>query len=95
MSGFKDDAPIDELMAGQIEEYYEDREKEARAYQEMRRYIKQRLEELRSDERLTYPPASCFENAPLALQQVSLKARIGELERIDEMIRQHEEGGME
>lgn len=42
--------------------------------------IKRRIAELKSDSRLTYDAANIQTNAPLALIQVSLKARIHELE---------------
>jgi len=38
--------------------------------------IKEKLEALASDERLSYKPASVLINAPLALIQVDLKAQV-------------------
>lgn len=38
--------------------------------------IEKRLAELKADERLSYPPANVFTNAPLALIQVALKNEI-------------------
>lgn len=38
--------------------------------------IEKRLAELKTDERLGYPPANVFANAPLALIQVALKNEI-------------------
>jgi len=37
--------------------------------------IKEMLQKVNSDERLSYPPANVFVNAPLALVQVGLEAR--------------------
>lgn len=42
--------------------------------------IKEKLEELKKDERVNYPPANVFSNAPLALIQVELDAKIKTLE---------------
>ena len=42
--------------------------------------IQERLDGLKSDSRLSYPPAQVQINAPLALIQVDLKARVAELE---------------
>lgn len=42
--------------------------------------ITEKLEELKSDERLTYAAATVFENAPLALIQLSVEAQIHTLE---------------
>jgi len=42
--------------------------------------IRNRIEELKKDERLTYKTATVYVNAPLALIQCSSKARIWELE---------------
>lgn len=42
--------------------------------------IKAKLAELKSDERLSYPPADVFSNAPLALIQVELEAKVKALE---------------
>jgi hypothetical protein len=41
--------------------------------------IKDKLAELQSDERLGYPIATVFENAPLALIQADLEAKIAAL----------------
>ncbi len=38
-----------------------------------REEIEKRITELKADERLGYPPANVFTNAPLALIQVALK----------------------
>jgi len=38
--------------------------------------VKSKAEELLADERLHYPPANVFVNAPLALIQVELTAKI-------------------
>jgi hypothetical protein len=38
--------------------------------------IEKRLAELKADERLSYPPANVFTNAPLALIQVALKNEV-------------------
>lgn len=38
--------------------------------------IEKRLAALKADERLSYPPANVFTNAPLALIQVALKNEI-------------------
>mgnify|MGYP003980191453 FL=1 len=38
--------------------------------------IEKRIAELKADERLGYPPANVFTNAPLALIQVALKNEI-------------------
>lgn len=38
--------------------------------------IEKRLSELLNDERLDYPDATVFENAPLALTQLSIKTEI-------------------
>ena len=42
--------------------------------------IKKYLEEIEKDERLSYPDANVFVNAPLALIQVELKNKIAVLE---------------
>jgi hypothetical protein len=42
--------------------------------------IKNKLNELKSDERLYYPSADIQTNAPLALTQLSLEAQINSLE---------------
>jgi hypothetical protein len=42
----------------------------------------QRREELLDDERLTYPPATVFANAPLALEQAIAKSKINLLEEM-------------
>ena len=54
--------------------------------------IDERIAEIKRDERLGYPPASVFENAPLALIQSSLKARIDELERLKDAIEKERDG---
>mgnify|MGYP000091363213 CR=1 FL=1 len=41
-----------------------------------REEIEKRIAELKADERLGYPPANVFTNAPLALIQVALKNEI-------------------
>lgn len=41
--------------------------------------IEQRIAEIRSDERFSYPPASVQVNAPLALIQVSMKSEVAGL----------------
>ena len=41
-----------------------------------REEIEKRVAELKADERLGYPPANVFTNAPLALIQVALKNEI-------------------
>lgn len=38
------------------------------------------LAKIKADERLSYPNASVYSNAPLALMQVDLKARVQTLE---------------
>jgi hypothetical protein len=42
--------------------------------------IKQRIDELKADERLYYPSASVFANAPLALLQNAMAAELNALE---------------
>jgi hypothetical protein len=42
--------------------------------------VKARLKELKSDERYNYKPADVFVNAPLALIQVDIEARVSALE---------------
>ena len=37
--------------------------------------IQEKLKEIESDERLSYPPASIFLNAPLALIQIELETK--------------------
>lgn len=41
--------------------------------------IREKIKELESDERLSYPVATVVENAPLALIQLSLETQIGML----------------
>ena len=41
-----------------------------------REEIEKRIAELKADERLGYPPANVFTNAPLALIQVALKSEL-------------------
>jgi len=41
--------------------------------------IEKKIEELQEDERLGYPNATVFSNAPLALIQLSLKAKLDAL----------------
>jgi len=42
--------------------------------------IKEEMEQLQADERLSYPPALVQVNAPLALIQVELKAKLKTLQ---------------
>lgn len=42
--------------------------------------IRDQLNKIRSDERLSYPTATIVENAPLALIQLDLEAKIDALE---------------
>jgi hypothetical protein len=42
--------------------------------------IRERINWLKSDERVKYPPANLFSNGPLALVQVDIKAQISALE---------------
>lgn len=42
--------------------------------------IKEKIEEIKKDERLGYPPANIFVNPPLALVQVNLESFIQALE---------------
>lgn len=42
---------------------------------ELKLYCEQQIAEIESDERFSYPPASLFSNAPLALIQTELKTR--------------------
>lgn len=44
--------------------------------------IKEMLEKLQKDEKLSYPTANVFENAPLAMIQLTLKTQIGLLKWI-------------
>ena len=44
--------------------------------------IKNRINEIKQDERLTYEPATVFANAPLALIQCAEMAKLNELERL-------------
>lgn len=44
--------------------------------------IAQRVDELLSDERVSYPTADVFINAPLALVQISLQSEIHALQRV-------------
>ena len=47
--------------------------------------IKKKLEELMSDERMSYETATVFENAPLALIQMGMGAQINTYEEILEL----------
>ena len=42
--------------------------------------IRGKIEQIKSDERYGYPPANVVENAPLALIQVDMKARVNILQ---------------
>jgi len=44
------------------------------------RVIKEKMQELKNDERLSYPAANIFENAPLALIQLELESKISTLQ---------------
>ena len=55
--------------------------------------IEQELAKVRADVRLGYPPATVFANAPLALIQVELKARISVLQWFLEGINWDEDDG--
>lgn len=44
--------------------------------------IQQRIDEILSDERLSYPTANVFINAPLALVQVQLQTELWTLEKV-------------
>jgi hypothetical protein len=44
--------------------------------------ILNRIDELKQDERLTYPDANVFTNAPLAIIQIALKTELNTLERV-------------
>ena len=48
----------------------------------MQTEITEKLNELKSDERLTYKAATVFENAPLALIQLEMETKIHTLEWI-------------
>lgn len=48
----------------------------------VQRLISERIQELKSDERLSYPCATVVENAPLALVQLAGESRISELEKL-------------
>ena len=48
----------------------------------LREEIDRRIQEHKSDERLSYPDANVMINAPLALIQVDLKARVSELDKL-------------
>lgn len=58
----------------------------------VQRLISERLNEIKSDERLSYPTATVFENAPLALIQLGLESRINELEVLRKSIEEFEAG---
>ena len=53
-----------------------------------REEIEKRIAELKADERLGYPPANVFTNAPLALIQVALK---NELMALNWVLKESEE----
>jgi len=53
-----------------------------------REEIEKRIAELKADERLSYPPANVFTNAPLALIQVALK---NELMALNWVLKESEE----
>ena len=44
--------------------------------------IREKLEELKSDERMYYPTANVFSNSPLALIQMGIGAEINALEEV-------------
>jgi len=44
--------------------------------------IKDRISEIKKDDRLTYPTATVFGNAPLALVQITLTTELHTLERV-------------
>ena len=50
--------------------------------EELKEYIQSEIEKIKTDERYSYPPADIFINAPLALIQVDMKARVRVLEKI-------------
>lgn len=45
-------------------------------------YLNQQIAEITSDERFSYKPATVFENAPLALIQVEMKAKVDVLKKL-------------
>lgn len=47
-----------------------------------KRQIRQRIAEILADERLSYSPANIFNNAPLALVQVTLRTELHTLQRV-------------
>lgn len=44
--------------------------------------IRKRIDEILADERLSYPSATVFENAPLALIQLSLEVELHTLQKV-------------
>lgn len=44
--------------------------------------IKKRIEEILSDERLSYPTATVFANAPLALMQYGMEVELHTLQKV-------------
>ena len=57
----------------------------------IREEIDSRIQEHKSDERLSYPDANVMINAPLALIQVDLKARVSELDKLLKWIEENEQ----
>lgn len=47
--------------------------------------IKERIHEIISDERLSYPAADIFSNAPLALIQLAMETELHSLEKVLEI----------
>lgn len=79
---FVKDADCMDVISRIIEERDAALAREAKETERIRAYIQERIERVKADERYSYPPATTFENAGLALVQVQMKTEVRALEGV-------------